>query len=54
MFRSPARSGGKLYADFVARRGPLGNSTPNVFMQAVDHDDPSAGTFKQRWYIDTT
>ena len=53
-FLPPPRSGGKLYADFVARRGPLGNTTANYFAQAVDHSDPSAGTFQQRWYIDAT
>ena len=60
--RVPMRArGGKLYADLVAREaereaalGILRNTTPNYFDQLIWHNDSSKGTFKQRWFMDTT
>jgi hypothetical protein len=53
--------GGKLYADLLAAEraadaaaGVLRNSTPNFFDQLIFHDDPSRGTFKQRYFVDSS
>ena len=46
--------GGKMWAD-MQRGGPrIGNSTANFYTQLIDHANPSAGTYQQRWYMDTT
>ena len=51
--------GGSLFADLVraeaaedAAAGIVSNSTPNYFDQVVDHAAPSAGTFRQKYYVD--
>lgn len=47
--------GGSLYARLLAEEaagGAVGNSTPNVLAQRVDHNDISLGFFAQRWFVD--
>lgn len=51
--------GGLLYTSLVEREaahdaaaGVLRNSTPNYFDQVIFHENPSKGTFKQRWFVD--
>jgi pimeloyl-ACP methyl ester carboxylesterase len=53
--------GGRLFADLAAREaahdaaaGILRNSTPNYFDQLIWHNDSSRGTFKQRWFVDSS
>ena len=53
--------GGKLFADLLAREraadaaaGVLRNSTPNYFDQLIFHNDSSRGTFRQRYFVDST
>ena len=53
--------GGKLYKDLLAREtddnkrfGIVSNSTPNYYDQYIWHNDTGAGTFKQKYYYDTT
>lgn len=60
--RVPLRArGGALYAELVdaeatadAAAGVLRNSTASYFDQLVWHNDSSRGTFKQRYYVDTS
>ena len=35
-------------------QGVVSNSTPNFFQQLIWHNDSSRGTFKQRYYYDTS
>ena len=44
--------GGRMWKELSAAQ-QVGNSTVNIFQQAVDHADPSK-TFSQRYYIDNT
>ena len=64
-FLAPARAhwelpewarGGQIWAALVeaeAASPHVGNSTPNYYDQWVDHGNTSAGTFQQRYYVDT-
>ena len=49
--------GGKIWAAQLAAETSswhVGNTTENFFSQLVDHNNSAAGTFKQRYYFDTS